>query len=61
MGLLVIGRDRYLLPGERERLEWRRSNVVVASQAIHVVTFDGLAEDLQAGLETFPLGARAEH
>jgi hypothetical protein len=58
-GVLVIGRDQYLLPGERERLEWRRNHVVVASQSIEVVTFDGLVEDLQARLETFPLHAKA--
>ena len=58
-GILVVGRDQYLLPGERERLEWRRNNVVVASQKIEVVTFDGLVEDLQGRLETFPLSARA--
>jgi hypothetical protein len=50
-GALVIGRDQYLLPGERERLEWRRDSVVVASQSIQVVTFDELVEDLQARLE----------
>jgi hypothetical protein len=58
-GILVVGRDKGLLPGERERLHWRRNNVVVASQAIQVVTFDGLLEDLQARLETFPLTAKA--
>lgn len=56
-GILVVGRDQYLLPGERERLEWRRNNVVVASQKIEAVTFDGLLQDLQGRLETFPLSA----
>jgi hypothetical protein len=58
-GILLVGRDQFLLPGERERLEWRRSNVVVASQQVQCVTFDGLLEDLTARLETFPLTARA--
>jgi hypothetical protein len=58
-GILVVGRDQYLQPGERERLEWRRNHVVVASQNIQCVTFDGLLEDLQARLETFPLTAKA--
>ncbi len=58
-GILVIGRDQYLLPGERERLEWRRNHVVVASQRIEVVTFDGLVDDLGGRLETFSLTAKA--
>jgi hypothetical protein len=57
-GVLVIGRDQYLLPGERDRLDWRRSNVIVASQNIQCVTFDRLVEDLQARLDTFAFTAR---
>jgi hypothetical protein len=58
-GILVVGRDQYLRPGERERLEWRRNNIVVASQKIECVTFDGLVEDLEARLKAFPLGGTA--
>jgi hypothetical protein len=58
-GILVVGRDHHLLPGERERLAWRRTNVVVGSQNVQCVTFDGLLEDLEARLATFPLTARA--
>jgi hypothetical protein len=58
-GILIVGRDQYLLPGERERLEWRRSHVTVASQTVQCVTFDGLADDLEARLKTFPLTAKA--
>jgi hypothetical protein len=58
-GILVIGRDQYLLPGEAERLEWRRNNVIVASQRIEVVTFDRLAAELRARLERFSLTAGA--
>jgi hypothetical protein len=58
-GILVVGRDQYLRPGERERLEWRREHVVVASQHVQCVTFDGLLEDLAGRLETFPLTAKA--
>ncbi|MHB1424755.1 MAG: Shedu immune nuclease family protein [Gemmataceae bacterium] len=57
--ILILGRDRDLLPGERERLEWRRNNVVVASQKIECVTFDELVEDLQDRLEMFPLSSQA--
>jgi antiviral defense system Shedu protein SduA len=58
-GILIIGRDQFLLSGEKERLDWRRNNVVVASQTVQCVTFDGLVEDLEARLTTFPLSAKA--
>lgn len=57
--ILVVGRDQHLLPGERERMEWRRTNVLVASQNVQCVTFDGLLEDLDARLQTFSLTAKA--
>ena len=59
-GILIARRSQHLLPGERERLEWRRSNVLVASQIIECITFDGLLADLQARLEGFPVGAKTE-
>ncbi|MGP0063107.1 MAG: Shedu immune nuclease family protein [Isosphaeraceae bacterium] len=52
-GFLIIGRDQYLKAGERERLAWRRANVVVGSQRIACVTFDGLVEKLESRLATF--------
>jgi hypothetical protein len=52
-GVLVIGRNQYLKPGERERLAWRKANVVVASRSIECVTFDELVEKLEARLATF--------
>jgi hypothetical protein len=58
-GVLVVGRDQYLLPGERERLEWRQNNVVVGSRHVKCVTLDGLLADLQGRLEAFPPTARA--
>ena len=54
-GILIVGREHYLQPGEKERLQWRCENVIVASRKIHCVTFDGLLADLQGRLETFPL------
>jgi hypothetical protein len=60
-GLLVIGRDHHLIAGERERLIWRRSNVVVSSRRIECVTLDELADDLQARLETFFDAKRKQH
>ncbi len=51
-GLLIVGRDRYMNEGERLRLEWRREHVIVHSRKIHCVTFDELAVDLLARLES---------
>jgi hypothetical protein len=58
-GVLVVGRNQYLLPGERERLEWRRNNVIVGSRSIQIRTYDMLLDDLQARLLTFPLTSDA--
>jgi hypothetical protein len=52
-GVLVIGRDQYLKSGERERVAWRRANVIVGSQRIACVTFDELVEKREARLATF--------
>jgi hypothetical protein len=56
-GVLIVGRDQYLIPGERERLVWRSDHVIVASRAIQCTTFDGLAEVLQARLDLIPLSS----
>jgi hypothetical protein len=58
-GVLIVGRDHSLQPGERERLEWRRTNVVVASQRIEVVTFDSLVDDLEGRLGKFLVSPEA--
>ncbi len=52
-GVLIIGRDHHLHAGERERLIWRRSHVVVSSRRIDCVTLDELVDDLHARLEAF--------
>jgi Shedu protein SduA, C-terminal len=52
-GVLVVGRDHHLDAGERERLVWRRYNVVVSSRRIDCVTFDELVDHLHARLEAF--------
>jgi hypothetical protein len=58
-GVLVVGRDQHLGPGEKARLDWRKNNVAVRSQTIRCVTFDGLLEDLLGRLKTFTLAAKA--
>lgn len=59
-GVLVVGRNRYLEPGERLRLDWRKTHVVVDSKRIICVTYDDLVDDLLFGLSKYPLGARVE-
>jgi hypothetical protein len=53
VGVLDIGRDQHLQPGERLRLEWRREHVVVNSKHIVCVTYDELLEDLLFRLEQY--------
>jgi hypothetical protein len=57
-GVLIVGRDQYLNPGERERLVWRSDHVVVASRAVQCMTFDGLAQALQARLDLIPTSSK---
>jgi hypothetical protein len=53
MGTLVIGRDQFLEPGERQRLDYRRRHVIVDSRKIQCVTYDELLEDLAFRLEQY--------
>jgi hypothetical protein len=57
-GILLAGREYDLQPGEKERLEWRSTNVIVASRHIHCVTFDGLLAKLTNRLKTFSLASQ---
>jgi hypothetical protein len=45
-GVLVIGRQQYLQPGEALRLNWRRQHVIVHSKRIICVTYDELVSTL---------------
>lgn len=51
MGLLVIGRTQNLSSRERERLDWRHTQVLVNGKQIFSVTYDGLCETLIKRLE----------
>lgn len=53
--LLVVGRDRYLTEPERRRLSWRARRVLVDSQHVQCCTFDELAADLRARLDTLQI------
>ncbi len=52
-GLLVIGRNSALKPGERDRLRWRQQNVLVNSRKVECVTFDDLHSDLTRKLKRY--------
>lgn len=51
VGVLLIGRDQYLQPGERLRLEWRREHFVVNSRHVLIVTYDQLVVELALHLD----------
>ncbi len=49
IGLLVIGRDKFLTdPSSRQRLTWRSEQVVVCSRKVHCITLDRLYRDMQS-------------
>jgi Domain of unknown function (DUF4263) len=49
VGLLVVGRDRYLTdPSLRQRLTWRSEQVIVCSRKLHCITFAKLYADLNS-------------
>jgi hypothetical protein len=52
-GVLIIGRDQHLDPGERLRLEWRQDHIVVNSKHVVCVTYDQLLDDLVFRLEKY--------
>jgi len=58
VGVLVVGRDRFMDDGERLRLEWRRQHVVVHSRTILCVTYDELLSDLLLSLERLGQASR---
>jgi hypothetical protein len=53
VGLLVIGRDKFLTdPSLRQRLTWRSEHVVVCSRKLHCITFDKLYRDMDMRLKS---------
>ncbi len=57
-GLLVIGRSDGLAELERQRLDWRRTKVIVDSKIVQCMTFDELCADLQFQLDRYAPTAR---
>ncbi len=54
-GMLIIGREHFLSPLEKERLRWRLNKVVIDSRKIICITFDQLAIDIDDRLAFYPL------
>lgn len=52
-GLIVIGKDMKLSQQERDRLKWRMDRTMIDSNAISMVSFDDLADDLDHWLKTY--------
>ncbi len=51
VGLLVVGRERFLIdPTLKQRLTWRSEQVIVCSRKLHCITFDKLYSDLDSRL-----------
>jgi hypothetical protein len=58
-GVLIVGRDRRMDPGEQLRLKWRREHSIVNSKRIICVTYDQLLEDLTFRLDMYTLAVQA--
>jgi Domain of unknown function (DUF4263) len=57
VGLLVVGRDKFLSdPALRQRLTWRSEQVVVCSRKLHCITFDKLYRDMDLRLKSLSRG-----
>lgn len=53
VGILVLGRDRFLKnAGLTQRFTWRRAHTVINSQHLHCFTFDELARELRGSYDT---------
>lgn len=52
-GLIVIGKDMKLSQQERDRLKWRMDRTMIDSNAVSMVSFDDLADDLDHWLKTY--------
>ena len=59
-GMLIIGRDSFLSPIDRNRLRWRLNKVLIDSQKIICITFDQLARDLRDRLSLYQLSYESD-
>jgi hypothetical protein len=59
-GMLILGRNSFLKPRERRRLEWRSDNVLVDSKSICCMTFDDLYDFLRDKLTSLEQAGRSK-
>ena len=52
-GLIVIGKDMNLAQQGKDRLKWRMDRTMIDSNAVSMVSFNELAEDLDHWLKTY--------
>jgi Domain of unknown function (DUF4263) len=52
LGLIVIGKNMNLSQQEKDRLKWRMDRTMIDSNAVSVMSFDDLADDLDFWLKT---------
>jgi hypothetical protein len=57
--VLVIGRDRHLDAGEKERFEWRARKVLVNTTRVICLTFDALLDQFQTRMGALTAAAEA--
>lgn len=59
-GMLIIGRESFLSPIDKNRLRWRLNKVLIDSQKIICITFDQLARDLKDRLSLYQLSYESD-
>jgi len=59
-GMLIIGRDSFLSPIDKNRLRWRLNKVLIDSQKIICITFDQLARDLKDRLSLYQVSYESD-
>lgn len=59
-GMLIIGRESFLSPIDKNRLRWRLNKVLIDSQKIICITFDQLARDLKDRLSFYQLSYESD-
>lgn len=59
-GMLVIGRESFLSPIDKNRLKWRLNKVLIDSQKIICITFDQLARDIKDRLSLYQLSYESD-
>lgn len=59
--MLVAGRDDFIEPFDKIRLNWRWKKVVIDSQQIRRITFDQMLSELDFAVETYPTKQECEN